>query len=152
MTFGVWHAYWGFIGLVNLVMAEDIGFFHYWIARDFQGNGFGPHAVELLLHLAEQAWGLRTCYAKCFADNLPSRKALAKLGFAKLEVPICSPVPREEWHFVRPSRKDFDPSHLRDELAFLFSRMGSDSQVVPQIVLSSPAVSRNFAAFRYRPF
>lgn len=127
MTFAVWHRDWGFIGSVSLVMAEDVGFFYYWIAADFQGLGLGPKAVRLLFELAETHWGLRVCYAKCFADNLPSRKALAKLGFTPVELAIRSD--RDGERYYRRASSQAPAATLAEELRFLFMRMGSAARV-----------------------
>ena len=45
---------WGFVGSVSLVMHGEVGFFYYWIGRDFQGYGIGPEAVQLLLQAARE--------------------------------------------------------------------------------------------------
>jgi RimJ/RimL family protein N-acetyltransferase len=84
--YAVLHADWGFVGCVSLVMHGDIGFFYYWLGRDFRGLGLGPRAVSLLLADARERRGLRCCYAKVFDYNEPSRRALAKLGFADLGI------------------------------------------------------------------
>lgn len=127
MTFAVWHRDWGFIGSVNLVMAEDIGFFYYWIAVDFQGLGLGPKAARLLFDLAETHWGLHICYAKCFVTNHPSRKALAKLGFTPVELTIRSD--RDGERYYRRALSQAPSATLAKELRFLFMRMGSAARV-----------------------
>ncbi|MCB1735617.1 MAG: GNAT family N-acetyltransferase [Gammaproteobacteria bacterium] len=130
MTFGVWHADWGFIGSVSLVMADDIGFFYYWIASDFQSLGLGPRAAALLFDLAEQAWGMRCCYAKVFTDNIPSIRALTKLGFTNTNIAIRSDD-RDEWLYRWSPESDFPaPPALRAEAHLLFERMGSTTRVL----------------------
>lgn len=128
MTFAVWHRDWGFIGSVSLVMAEDIGFFYYWIAADFQGLGLGPKAARLLFELAETHWGLRVCYAKCFVDNLSSRKALAKLGFTRVGLAIRSDRNGEQYY--RRALSQAPAATLAEEMRFLFMRMGSTARVL----------------------
>ncbi len=80
------HREWGFIGCVSLAVHRDVGFFYYWLGRDFQGRGYGPRAGALLLSLAQQAYGLRCCYAKVYDHNLRSRRGLEKMGFADLDI------------------------------------------------------------------
>jgi RimJ/RimL family protein N-acetyltransferase len=128
MTFAVWHRDWGFIGSVSLLMAEDIGFFYYWIAADFQGLGLGPKAAHLLFELAETHWGLRVCYAKCFVANHPSCKALAKLGFTPVDLAIRSDRDGEQYYRRAPSQAP--AVTLAEELRFLFMRMGSTARVL----------------------
>lgn len=82
----VLHREWGFVGCVSVAMYRDVGFFYYWLGRDFQGRGWGPRAGALLLALAQQAHGLRCCYAKAFDHNLRSRRGLEKMDFADLDM------------------------------------------------------------------
>lgn len=82
----VLHREWGFIGCVSLAVHRDVGFFYYWLGADFQGRGHGPRAGALLLSLAQQAYGLRCCYAKVYDHNLRSRRGLQKMGFADLGI------------------------------------------------------------------
>lgn len=84
LLFAVLHREWGFIGCVNLTLHRDLGFFYYWLGRNFQGHGFGPRAGQLLLDMGERAYGLRSCYAKAFDTNLRSRRGLDRMGFADL--------------------------------------------------------------------
>ncbi|MCP5141737.1 MAG: GNAT family N-acetyltransferase [Chromatiales bacterium] len=138
MTFGVWHADWGFIGSVSMVMVGDIGFFYYWIARAFQGQGFGPQAAALLFDLAEQAWGMRCCYAKVFTDNTASIRALSKLGFTPTGIAIRSDQ-RDEWLYRwSPAPDRPTPAELSAEAHRLFERMGSTTRVLSLIVPSRP--------------
>ncbi|HBF50265.1 MAG TPA: hypothetical protein DDX04_07675, partial [Massilia sp.] len=84
LLFAVLHREWGLIGCVSLQLHQDLGFFYYWLGRDFQGHGYGPCAGQLLLDLAARTYGLRCCYAKAFDTNLRSRSGLGKMGFADL--------------------------------------------------------------------
>ena len=135
MTFAVWLQDWGFIGSVSLIMAEDIGFFYYWIAKEFQGLGLGPKAAHMLFELAETHWGLCVCYAKCFSDNLPSRRGLAKLGFELLNIHIRTEN-GNELHFRRISSGCMPAFDIPEELRFLFQRMESTSQVAEIITIN----------------
>lgn len=89
--FAVLHREWGFIGSVSLILSRDVGFFYYWIGHDFQGHGLGPQAVSLMLAMAQRDLGMRCCYAKVFDRNLPSRRALEKLGFISLGIHGAAP-------------------------------------------------------------
>jgi len=84
LPYAVLHREWGFIGCVSLALHRDLGFFYYWLGRDFQGHGVGPRAGQLLLAMGERAFGLRCCYAKAFDYNLRSRRGLEKMGFVDL--------------------------------------------------------------------
>jgi RimJ/RimL family protein N-acetyltransferase len=90
LLFAVLHREWGLIGSVSLILHRGVGFFYYWVGAEFQGNGFGPQAVALMLRTAQENFGMHTCYAKAYADNYPSRRGLAKLGF---EPVVVRPVP-----------------------------------------------------------
>jgi RimJ/RimL family protein N-acetyltransferase len=97
--FAVIHRVWGFIGSVSLVLNGDIGFFSYWIGRDFQGYGFGPSAASLLLTAGHRHAGMRCCYTKVYGNNTRSRKALEKIGFEDLG--ICAAEPNNDQLFYR---------------------------------------------------
>ena len=89
--FAVNHVDWGFIGSVGLEIFKDIGFFDYWLGADFQGHGFGPQAVRILLDWACRYSGLRCCYAKAYESNTHSKKAMEKLGFQSLPFKVIYP-------------------------------------------------------------
>lgn len=86
LLFAVLHKEWGFIGSVSLILHRGVGFFYYWIGAEYQGSGFGPRAVSMMLRYAQGAYGMHACYAKAYADNYPSRRGLSKLGFTKLTI------------------------------------------------------------------
>ncbi len=141
--FAVNHLYWGFIGSVGFERSKDIGFFHYWLGKDFQGHGYGPQAVTILLDWACRHLGLRCCYATSYRDNIPSRKALAKLGFR--------PVPLKA---VLPDNQDYEEdlfywgNHQTDRALFseinrFFIDRDFEGQVVP---VASPHRSIALAA------
>ncbi len=89
------HPQWGFIGCVSLIIRDGLGFFYYWLGADFQGQGLGPQAVELLLQHATAHYGLHTCYAKAFHYNAPSIRAMAGLGFDELALQVAAPYQDE---------------------------------------------------------
>ena len=92
--FALNHLYWGFIGSVGLEISKRIGFFYYWLGADFQGYGFGPQAVTIMLDWARHYLGLRCCYATAYKHNIPSKKAMGKIGFRPL--PFKAIIPDNE--------------------------------------------------------
>lgn len=126
LTFAVLHRDWGFIGSVSLIMHAGIGFFYYWIGPDFQGNGFGPRAVELMLAMAQEACGLYVCYAKVFGYNTASRRGLEKLGFE--EMAISAEPPHDDELFYRYGYPSTHEEIVR-ELKQLMVAMGSDIEI-----------------------
>lgn len=124
--YAVLHPEWGFIGSVSLILRDGIGFFYYWLGRDFQGYGLGPAAARLLLDHAHAHRGMRTCYAKVFEDNAPSRRALEKLGFDALD--FC-PAPPNAHEVLYRSGLPQSREDSVEELRTLFERMGSDTRV-----------------------
>lgn len=124
--YAVIHPEWGFVGSVSLIIREDVGFFYYWLGPDFQGYGLGPAAAGLLLQDAHAQRGMRTCYAKVFADNRPSRRALEKLGFAALDF---SPAPPNAHEMLYRLGAAQPREGSVEELRTLFQRMGSDTRI-----------------------
>lgn len=124
--YAVIHPEWGFIGSVSLILRGGIGFFYYWLGRDFQGYGLGPAAARLLLDHAQTHRGMRTCYAKVFEDNAPSRRALQKLGFDALDFRPAPPSAHEVLYRCGPPQCREDSV---EELRTLFERMGSDIRI-----------------------
>ncbi len=133
--YAVIHPEWGFVGSVSLIIRDDIGFFYYWLGPDFQGYGLGPAAAGLLLDDAHRQRSMRTCYAKVFEDNLPSRRALEKLGFEALDFCPTPPSVHEVLYRLGPPQ----PRQCSvEELRVLFERMGSDTRIaVPMLVCAS---------------
>jgi RimJ/RimL family protein N-acetyltransferase len=122
----VLHREWGFVGCVSLAIHRDVGFFYYWLGRDFQGRGFGPRAGTLLLSLARRAYGLRCCYAKSFDYNGRSRRGLEKMGFAGLDIRGAGEDCNQLFYRRGPAQAR---RHVVDELHWLLERM--DAQVRP---------------------
>ncbi len=138
MMFAIWHHDWGFIGSVSLILQDGIGFFYYWVGRDFQGHGFAPRAAALLFELAETQWGMTACYAKVFADNMVSRRGLTKLGFKPVNFTIESHQ-KDEIHLRRAR---LDQEHMcidtmAEEAREGFYRMNLHSTVLRPLRLPS---------------
>jgi len=124
--YAVIHPDWGFVGSVSLIQHGDLGFFYYWIGQDFRGIGLGPAAVHALLEDARSHRGMRTCYAKVFADNLPSRRALRRLGFEPLDFRAVPPDEREVFYRCgEDATREVDVADLRR----LFRCIGSEIRI-----------------------
>lgn len=104
--FAVMHTDYGFIGSVSLQVFDGVGFFYYWLGADFQGQGFGPIAVNLLLQLGQQHLGMCCCYAKVFEYNLVSNKAISKLGFQRLALQALPPSEAEVFYYRGAAQND----------------------------------------------
>ncbi|NEO24711.1 GNAT family N-acetyltransferase [Moorena sp. SIO4A5] len=141
--FAVNHKYWGFIGSVGLEISQRIGFFFYWLGTDFQGNGYGSQAVRIMLDWASRYLGLRCCYAKAYKHNIPSKKAMEKIGFRPL--PFKTTI---------PEREDYEEElfywgeHQTDRLSLseinrFFMSLGFNERVVPS-QQSSNGYRRNY--------
>lgn len=124
----VLHREWGFIGCVSLALHGDVGFFYYWLGRDFQGQGHGPRAGELLLAIARQAYGLRCCYAKVYDHNLRSRRGLEKMGFADLGMRGAGEDCNQLFYRRGPARPRRE---LAEELNWLLERMDAQVRAAP---------------------
>lgn len=123
--FAVLHRDWGLVGMVNLALYGDVGFFYYWLGPDFQGRGIGPRAVRMLLRFGREELGMRCCYAKVFDHNQPSRRALAKLGFADLDMRGAAPDEAEMFYrWGAPCSRAFAAAELHG----LLDRMGSGTR------------------------
>ena len=128
--FAVIHQEWGFIGCVNLQVFNGTGFFYYWFGDDFQGCGFGPRAVSLLMDFGYHEHAMHCCYAKIYAHNLPSHKAIHKLGFQKLPFTAIHPDENEVFYYWGNAKPDHQ---LFTELKTLLNDIGSSLQPAPHI-------------------
>ncbi|EGG93673.1 hypothetical protein IMCC1989_929 [gamma proteobacterium IMCC1989] len=141
--FAVIHQEWGFIGCVNLQVFNGTGFFYYWLGDDFQGCGFGPRAVSLLMDFGYHEHDMHCCYAKVYAHNLPSHKAIDKLGFQKLPFTATHPDENEVFYYCG----DIKPDHqLFAELTTLLQNMDSAIQPIPHKEMFTMANHTNLFA------
>lgn len=120
--FAVMHQDYGFIGSVSLQVFDGIGFFYYWLGKDFQGQGFGPLAVDILMALGRNYLGMHSCYAKVFDYNLASGKAVSKLGFKRLPFRALPPSDAEVFYY-RGQTRDLAAHH--DALSWLLDKLNS---------------------------
>lgn len=126
VTFAVVHKDHGFIGVVCLIVHDTVGFFYYWLGKDYQQQGLGTEAARLLLDLGENCYGLACCYAKVFDNNTPSQHSLQKLGFKKLPFKGAQPNENEYFYYLGET-KTAKGNAL--ELTKLFSDMQSFTKV-----------------------
>lgn len=98
--FAVNHREWGLIGSVFLAVHNGVGFFYYWLGQDFQGKGFGPRAVNLLLQFGKEHREMQGCYAKVFDDNIASQQAMKKIGFYQLPFKVAAPQQNELYFYL----------------------------------------------------
>jgi len=117
------HQEWGFIGSVCLEVFNGTGFFYYWLGEDFQGYGFGPQAIDILLTLGQKHKNMACCYAKVYDYNIPSQKALNKIGFIPLPIKLAAPHQNEHLYYFGPTKNQ---RQYHQELNTLFTDMESD--------------------------
>lgn len=147
--YAVLHPVWGFVGSVSLTLHDATGFFYYWIGRDFQGHGIGPAAVRLLLGDAFERRGMTSCYAKVYASNAASRKALSRIGFEPLDFAPAPPNDDEMFYRLGPAQaREYSAEALRA----LFGKMGSNTRVaMPWRPLDAVPTCRHFPPFSNPP-
>lgn len=124
--FAVMHQDYGFIGSVNLQVFEETGFFYYWLGKDFQRQGYGPAAVNILLHIGRSYLGMQGCYAKVFDYNTVSNKAIAKLGFKRLPVKAFAPSDAEVFYYLGQEKNTSEHYH---KLSWLLRQLQSEIQL-----------------------
>lgn len=122
ITCAIIHQEWGFIGVVHLKVIDGIGFYYYWLGEDFQGAGLGPRAVNLLLHHGMNHMNMKCCYAKVYEENIPSHKAIQKLGFSPLILTAAEPYTNEVFYHLGPDKPN---DVLFTELTHLLRTIGS---------------------------
>lgn len=101
LPLAILHRDMGFVGMVHLVRAGDLGFVYYWLGQNFRGQGLATGALRLALSglASSPRNGLRACYAKVYDYNAPSRRLLERAGF--VDVGIQALPPDEEERFYR---------------------------------------------------
>ncbi len=122
----VYHKEYGFVGVVSLIMHEQVGFIYYWLGKDFQAKGLGSKAAKLLMQMAIDIYGLDTCYAKVFTHNLASQQLLLKLGFKPMPFQAVAPFENETFFYWGEQKSDKEQAF---ELAELFIKMQSPVEV-----------------------
>ena len=128
MAFAVIHQEWGFMGSVHLKVINGVGFFFYWLGEDFQGQGFGPRAVNLLLNYGFSYMGMSCCYAKVYQHNEASHKAIKKIGFTALPFKAASPYDNEVFYYMGYEKNNEDQF---TELKALIEQLDDFLEVLP---------------------
>ncbi|MFT4929671.1 MAG: RimJ/RimL family protein N-acetyltransferase [Phenylobacterium sp.] len=126
-VFAVNHHQWGFIGSVFLAVHDGVGFFYFWLGEDFQGKGFGPRAVDLLMQLGKERLGMNYCYTKVFGDNMNSQQAMNKIGFNSLPFRVARPY-QNQVYFYRGAQQT--PQNQATQLRLLIRAMGFDDMIL----------------------
>ena len=70
-----------FLGAVGLQIDGTVAEVGYWVGRPFWSKGYATEAVGAVLEFARSQLNITGFRAKVFADNSPSARVLAKLGF-----------------------------------------------------------------------
>jgi RimJ/RimL family protein N-acetyltransferase len=104
--YAVVHKDLGFVGVVSLHRDQDSAFFYFWIGADYQGQGFGKRAAQLLFRMAAHTLGVQKFYTCAFEDNTRSISALTELGFEKL--PFKAKEPDDDYAFFTTSREPLE--------------------------------------------
>lgn len=126
--FAVIHRDMGFIGSVCLQIHNGLGFFYYWLGTDFQGKGYGPKAVALLLDFGYKKLDMQSCFTKIFNHNLASHKAIAKLHFRQLPFSAVAPSENEVFYY---HGKEHCEHLLHKQLAWLLTDLRSGISLTP---------------------
>ena len=129
-VFAVIHKEWSLIGSVSIEVHNGVGFFYYWLGQDFQGGGLGGQSVLLLLRLAAEKLGMTACYAKAFAHNVASQKAMSKIGFNVLPFKVAPPNEAQLYFYRGPDKPQ---QELGEELI----RMAAVTDVGNEILLDA---------------
>ncbi len=122
LVFAVSERSFGFCGAVSLIFHEGVGFVSYWLGREFRGHGFATEAVECVLRLATESFGMHTCYATVLVDNWPSRRLLSRVGFQETALEPLPPYTADRV-YRRGSARAWES--VRQEAVRLFANMQS---------------------------
>jgi RimJ/RimL family protein N-acetyltransferase len=101
------HPRWGFVGYVDLEVADQHAFFCFWIGTDFQGRGLAAPAARLACEWAF-ANGIELVMSTVYDDNTRSLRALRRAGFQVSELRALSP--HDERTFVYRGARELEPS------------------------------------------
>lgn len=126
--YAVLHKEMGFIGSVCIQIHDGLGFFYYWLGKDFQGQGFGPQAVKLLLDVGYQRLGMTCCFTKIFDHNMPSLSAIAKLDFTTLPFSAKPPSDNEIFYY---QGKETNKQTLYEQLDWFLEKLNSGITLSP---------------------
>ena len=103
-----------------------LGFFYYWVGKDYRGQGLGGEAVSLLLTVGSEYLGIECCYAKIYEYNKSSQNGIKKLGFERLPFNAAPPNETEQLYYLG-CKKSAEENAL--ECQQLFNDMDSSTKV-----------------------
>ncbi len=109
----------GIIGLHDIDEANGTAQIGYWLAADYEGQGWMTRAVRALLGMAFDGLGLERIEIRCAAGNLRSQAIPLRLGFTyegtlrsaqrlpggRVDIRVYSLL-REEWSRLRAARRN----------------------------------------------
>ena len=133
LTLAVMHADCGMIGVVSLILCDQVGFFYYWVGARYRGHGLGPAAVKLMLSGAQSLWGMHTCYAKAYKHNNYSHRGLVKLGFEELDIEAAAPHDNERFYRLGVPA---NPDQITDEMYAYYDRIRCEKAFTRPLVSS----------------
>lgn len=81
ITLAIIHRELGFVGSVALNIVNSNAFFYFWIGADYQGKGFGPKAMKILIEAAKNKFFTLRFFAAAFFDNYRSINSFLKYGW-----------------------------------------------------------------------
>jgi GNAT superfamily N-acetyltransferase len=116
-TLAILHPHYGLIGSVALERAGEAAWFYYWIGAEFQNQGYGSQALELLCQFARQN-GVSWLYSPVYNNNHRSLRVLRKAGFINLPHP-SDPADEPQQFFHLPLHPNHSQASEHDALARL---------------------------------
>ncbi|WP_432463226.1 GNAT family N-acetyltransferase [Agarivorans sp. QJM3NY_33] len=132
-VFALIHDHWGFVGSVCLRIRQNIGFFYFWLGKDFQGKQLGPQALQTLLYLGEHYHQISACYACAFAHNRASISAMHKLKFSMLPFTFSAPDDNQRIYY-RGKPKTLYQHYV--EIHEIFN-LNDEKQLIPLSTITS---------------
>jgi RimJ/RimL family protein N-acetyltransferase len=113
----VMHDSWGLIGFVCAQSNDDSGFFSFWIASEYQGQGYGKKAGNILMKMLNKN-GIHNIFSSSFSDNQRSHRALKAIGFRALSTSAKDPYESLVFFHMGESGNQ---EHILEELEHLCS-------------------------------
>lgn len=101
--------------------------FYYWIGRDYQHHGFGVQAMQLLHQLAHIK-GVQHLFSEVDQNNMASQRALAKLGYQRLDFKVIGEPPGYRYHHFGSA---FSKLALYNTLNKLLDELGNSASLAP---------------------
>ncbi|WP_377705331.1 GNAT family N-acetyltransferase [Pseudoduganella sp. UC29_71] len=115
------------VPLLEIMHNAGAARFYFWIGSDFQGQGFGTQAMELL-YLVALRQGIRHLFSTVHVDNLGSRRVLEKCGGRALAFGLMGARPGHCFFHVGDDQGD---AALHACLAELLAANQANEQLLP---------------------